>query len=278
MNLRLKRLLLATLLAGLTAGALRADHIYMLIDNGNIGGEITSSPWEDWFWVGTFSQAVEVPFDLETGQVTGVRRHAPVYVSISMSHPAAKKLVNALSTSTNFPEVVFKFLYINDQLLEEAYFEIKLENVFLSLVGSNYDPGPDAGPPFYFIPNQSLAFYYQKITWTYYLSDPDIVYQDTWDASSEKRSSHADGMDPGDLDGPDSAHTINEQEQWYKATASSIDGLEQTEIQLGYDKYGALLPQSRAEDAFPSRLYRYRLKKPFDPAGGLLFIGNARYP
>jgi type VI secretion system secreted protein Hcp len=174
MRLQMK-IFLAMLLGGLALAApddALADTIVARCDGqtqGELEGDATMQNFEGWMNVFGFGHGVVVPFDSNSGQRGGQRRHQPLrlYKAIDKATP---KLYRALVTGERV-DCEVRFFQTSRQGTVVNYFTIELQNGFLSdITAASGSEG--AGT------REVVSIVYQQITWTY--ENGGITTTDDW--------------------------------------------------------------------------------------------------
>jgi type VI secretion system secreted protein Hcp len=115
-------------------------------------------------------QKVYVPFNELDGQPKGTRVHGPITVTKSFDK-ASPKLMQALCTGENLPEVNLKFFRVNPQGIEEHYYSIVLTNAtIVSIRPRMLNVFDDALKKYDHL--EDVSFTYGKIEWRW---EPDSV-------------------------------------------------------------------------------------------------------
>jgi type VI secretion system secreted protein Hcp len=171
--------ILAALLAAPTA-ALSDNPTYLKITGerqGVIEGSCSSEKHRNEICVYGFGHKVYVPTDIQTGQASGRRVHAPVEIlkEVDKSTP---KLFQALVTGERLPEVSISFYHTGSEGQSEHFFTIFLEDAIItkitpSLSGTAETQGFGA--------MEIVSITYRKITWTH--ETESIEATDDWETA-----------------------------------------------------------------------------------------------
>lgn len=125
---------------------------------------VIASGKEDSIRVIEFEHKIWLPYDEETGQITGSRRHGALTM-IKEFDQCSPILYQYTCEGTSIPSVELKWYRMN-QAQEEEYFIIFLEDVNVvsinALMHNLDDPDNDN-----FQPMENISMLYRHITWTY---------------------------------------------------------------------------------------------------------------
>lgn len=143
----------------------RATSVLLFVDG--IEGSVDASGVEGAIAVRGFTHGVVSPRDAASGLPTGKRQHKPFIISkpVDKSTPL---LYRALVTNQSISEVTLVFYQVGSARIPEVYFTMLLENVSIGSIESKSA---------HF---EEVAFYYQKITWTF--EDGGITAEDDWES------------------------------------------------------------------------------------------------
>lgn len=144
-------------------------HLWLIIDGTDIEGESTISSLERDGSIEclSFHYGVEIPYDVETGEVTTKRQHGPVtvYKRIDKSTPL---LLKALCRHETVNSAEFRF-YRPDTTgggAEEHFYTVLLSNGYIASVEQLSEDaiiGGENAPPMI----EEVSFVFQEISWTY---------------------------------------------------------------------------------------------------------------
>ncbi|HDC2658238.1 TPA: type VI secretion system tube protein Hcp [Salmonella enterica] len=119
---------------------------------------------------------VFIPTDDMTGTATGTRQHE-AYTFEKEIDPSSPLLYRALTTGRTLEKAVFKYYRINNNGMEEEYFNVVLENVKVChVVPIMFDIKDPEFEKHGHIEHVGLR--YEKITWKYV--DGNIQHADSW--------------------------------------------------------------------------------------------------
>jgi type VI secretion system secreted protein Hcp len=140
-----------------------------------IKGGVTTSGFEDSLHVVAISPEINVPFNTSTGQMSGVRQHKPMRVTVKLDK-AMPLLMYALVNNENLPEVKIRMVGPSRRGQEQVYYTIELRNA--TLVGFRIDMDklrndPTLRPDLLHL---SLVYRQIEIVW----SDGGITAMDDW--------------------------------------------------------------------------------------------------
>lgn len=138
---------------------------------GEIKGSVTEAGKEDLIFASSYQHSVVSPRDAASGLPTGKRQHKPFTITKEIDQ-ATPLLFQAVVTEESL-NVTIKF-YRTTALsaVEEAFFEIRLENAQIASI-QNYIPLGAEGRP-----TEEVSFTYTKIVWTHLLEN--LSSSDTW--------------------------------------------------------------------------------------------------
>lgn len=148
---------------------------------GDIKGSVTQKGREGHIAVIAVSHGIASPRDAASGQATGKRMHKPLVITkeIDRSSPL---LMNALVNNENVTAFSLEFYHpsIGGSVgggAEKVFYKIELTNARVSAIETMMDNNthPDLVK---YAPYETVAFTYQKITWTYV--DGGITATDDW--------------------------------------------------------------------------------------------------
>ncbi|MBW3001311.1 type VI secretion system tube protein Hcp [Candidatus Woesearchaeota archaeon] len=112
-----------------------------------------------------FSHEVYLPYDEETGKITGSRRHRHLTITKNFDK-SSPLLYQALCQGTSLPFVEIKWYRIDNQAMEEHYFTMYLQDVIIVSI-KPWMPNTDNPANQYFKPMEDVSFLYRDITWTW---------------------------------------------------------------------------------------------------------------
>lgn len=129
-----------------------------------------------------FEHEVYIPYDIETGQVQGSRRHKPLTI-VKEFDKSSPLLYQALCNGQNLPRVELKWYRIY-QAEEEHYFTILIEEVIITSIKpwmpNTRDPDNE-----HFQHMEEVSLVYRDITWTWEPTNtssggggPDFIFFD----------------------------------------------------------------------------------------------------
>jgi type VI secretion system secreted protein Hcp len=139
---------------------------------GEIKGGVEEAGKEDWIFVSSIHHSVVSPRDAASGLPTGERQHKPITIT-KVIDQATPLLYQALAVNEKLYNVSITFYRKTDlSAVEEAFFEIRLEDAYIASI-QNYVPRAEDA-----IPMEEVSFTYTKIVWTHLLEN--ISSSDTW--------------------------------------------------------------------------------------------------
>lgn len=119
---------------------------------------------------------VYIPTDDMSGALTGTRQHE-AYTFEKEIDPSSPLLYRALTTGRTLAKAEFKFYRINNNGMEEEYFNVALENVkvchVVPIMFNTKDPDFEKHGHI-----EHVGLRYEKITWNYV--DGNIQHTDSW--------------------------------------------------------------------------------------------------
>lgn len=124
----------------------------------------------------SFNHGLHIPYDGNTGRLTGTRVHDQLSVTKEFDK-ATPYLYRAVATSEILQKAIIKWYRVNDSGMEEEFMHFIMENVkvtaitpvmhnFKNTSGLNNNP------------TESIGLAYSKITWLYL--DGNIQFTDEW--------------------------------------------------------------------------------------------------
>lgn len=128
-----------------------------------------------------FSHGMHIPFDGNSGMLTGTRVHSPIVVEKDIDR-SSPYLYRALCQHQTLQKGIFRWYQINDAGHESEFFNITVENIkictinpLLPHIKSHTEDRPA-------VPCETMFIAYEKITWCYL--EGNIQYSDQWNSRS----------------------------------------------------------------------------------------------
>lgn len=150
----------------------------VIAGHGSWPGEDDQKGRENSCLVFEFSYNVEIPFDTDTGQASGRRRHKPIVITKRMDK-ASPKLLQALTQGETLTEVKFEFYRVDKMGGQSKYYTIELSNAQLVNITQWFPITHDKEKAHY--PHcEEVELTFQKITYTWV--DGGITSTDDWQA------------------------------------------------------------------------------------------------
>ncbi|MEM7351090.1 MAG: Hcp family type VI secretion system effector [Acidobacteriota bacterium] len=146
------------------------------MDIPDIPGSCKVQGREDTIEVLGFNHEVYMPTDRKDGSATGTRVHKNL-VAVKNYDKASPLLYQYLCNGKIIPMVTLKWYQINEDGLEEEYYNHVLENARITSIRP-YMPDVDNPANEQYKHMEEVSFRYERITWRFF--DGNIEYTDSW--------------------------------------------------------------------------------------------------
>ena len=146
------------------------------MDIPDIPGSCKVQGREDNIEVLGFNHEVYMPTDRKDGSATGTRVHKN-FVAIKNFDKASPLLYQYLCNGKIIPQVTLRWYQINDDGLEEEYYNHVLENARITSIRP-YMPDVDNPANEQYKHMEEVSFRYEKVTWRFF--DGNIECTDSW--------------------------------------------------------------------------------------------------
>lgn len=153
-------------------------HLWLKDDGGTpIKGSSTVTGRQDSIEIIGFSHGLNLPVDVHTGKVSGVRQHAPMMLEKEFD-ASSPYLFKAVSNGQTLQSAELVWYRINHAGQEEPFFKMSLEGVKISSINPSM-PNVKLAGGHNLNPTESISLRYERITWRYV--DGNIEHTDAWD-------------------------------------------------------------------------------------------------
>ena len=123
-----------------------------------------------------FNHEVYMPTDRKDGSATGTRVHKN-FVAVKNFDKSSPLLYQYLCNGKIIPSVTLRWFQINEDGLEEEYYNHILENARITSIRP-YMPDVDNPANEQYKHMEEVSFRYEKVTWKFF--DGNIEYTDSW--------------------------------------------------------------------------------------------------